>query len=298
MSTIFTKTTCSIVLTALSASQAFACGGGGGFGGGFGGYGGGYSAPIAHQPLYRQPTTVINPSYRAPQQPFGQHQLQYGQPTPYGQQPQFGQQPQYGQHPMQGQPYGQQPPQQQYGQQPQQLQGQQPGPPIGQQPLYGQQPQQQFRGQQGSQQGQQQHFAQQPQQLQQLAPQQQPTPQAAPQPGIDASRSALDALAAFGGPEPTAPAQEASFVGSWTATVNAANRVQLRLNADGGFNWVANSNGKTSSFDGSYTIANGQLTLVRSNDSQQLAGTLAPEASGGFRFKLASAGGEGLLFVR
>jgi hypothetical protein len=125
-------------------------------------------------------------------------------------------------------------------------------------------------------------------------------PQAAPQPGIDASRSALDALAAFGDP-PAAQgmsAQESNFVGSWTATVNGANSVQLQLNADGAFNWVANSNGKTSSFNGSYTIANGQLTLVRSNDSQQLAGTLTPEASGGFRFKLASAGGDGLLFVQ
>ena len=138
-----------------------------------------------------------------------------------------------------------------------------------------------------------QSFAQQPQQ-------QQPAPQAAPQPSIDASRSALDALAAFGGPAPAAgaPAQEASFVGSWTATVNGTNNVQLQLGADGNFNWVANSNGKVSSFGGSYTFTNGQLTLIRSNDNQQLAGTLTPESSGGFRFKLASAGGDGLLFVQ
>ena len=92
--------------------------------------------------------------------------------------------------------------------------------------------------------------------------------------------------------------QEANFVGSWTATVNSSNNVQLQLNADGNFNWIANSNGKTSSFGGSYTLTGGQLTLVRSNDNQQLAGTLTPEASGGFRFKLASAGGDGLLFVQ
>ncbi len=324
MPATFSKATFTLVVTALSASQVFACGGGGGFGGGFGGFGGGYSVPVVQQPVYR-PAPVVYQSQRVVQQPYGQGSPMGQQPMqaqPYGQQPQqYGGQPQYGQpmqgqgQPMQGQPYGQQQPMQAqpYGQQPQQYGGQpmrgQQQPQYGQQQpqQYGQQPSLQSQGpqqygqqpQQQPMQGQQQpQFAQQPAPQQQSAPQQQPMPQAAPQPGIDASRSALDALAAFGGPEPTGPAQEANFVGSWTATVNGANNVQLQLGADGAFNWVANSNGKTSSFDGSYTIANGQLTLVRSNDSQQLSGTLAPEASGGFRFKLASAGGEGLLFVQ
>ncbi|QDV74757.1 hypothetical protein [Botrimarina mediterranea] len=264
MASTFTNATCSIVLTALSASQAFACGGGGGgFGGYSGGYGGGYSYPSYSQPAYHQPV------YQQPQRVV--HQPQH-----YGQQPQYGQTP-YGQQPYSGQPafqpQGQSQGQPQFAQQPQ---GQPPQQPIAQQP-------------------QQQQAA-----PQAAAPQQQPTPQAASQPSLDASGSALDALAAFGG----APAaqgvssQSPSFVGSWTANVNGTNRVQLQLDANGGFNWVANSNGKVSSFGGSYTLANGQLTLIRSSDNQQLAGTLIPESAGGFRFKLASSTGDGLLFVR
>ncbi len=135
----------------------------------------------------------------------------------------------------------------------------------------------------------------------QAAPQQQRQPasqQVAPQaaPAATPEQSALNALAAFGGVQTAAPVQQAGHVGTWRATVGGS-QVALNLSADGSFDWTANSNGKTSRFAGRFTIVGGQLTLIR-NDSQQLAGTWTADATGGFRFKLASANDSGLLFVR
>lgn len=144
----------------------------------------------------------------------------------------------------------------------------------------------------------QQPIAQQPV-AQQPAIQQQPVIQqpAVTQPAATPQQSALDALRALGGDQvaPAAP-QAAGHVGAWRASVGQS-QVQLTLNADGSFRWNANANGKVSTFDGRFTLAGGQLTLVR-GDSQQLAGSWVADATGGFRFKLTGAQDNGLLFVR
>lgn len=87
-------------------------------------------------------------------------------------------------------------------------------------------------------------------------------------------------------------------VGQWKANLANGTTVELTLQADGSFVWVANSSGKTSSFQGSYTIAGGALTLVRSSDNQKLAGSLTSLSNGGMNFKLNGAKDNGLNFSR
>lgn len=176
---------------------------------------------------------------------------------------------------------------------------------------------------------QQQQFPQQQQQLpQQQLPQQQPQqrtqqvsaarPQASvPQPEAaspmdDVQRSALLALggedaglAAEPIRQPSAGAEVtetsaplANHVGQWKATIPNNATVQLTLNADGSFAWVAINGDKSSSFEGSYTIAGGALTLVRSSDNQKLAGQLTPTKEGGLNFKLNGTKDAGLNFFR
>ena len=138
-------------------------------------------------------------------------------------------------------------------------------------------------------------------------------------PPTGAEQSALAALAALGGNAPVAatrvaatpvasngmpqfaPATAAASTGNagtWTATLANGSTVQLQLASNGTFRWVANSQGKVSSFDGSFTLAGGQLTLIRSSDNQQLAGVWAPQTNGGANFKLAGAKDNGLNFIR
>lgn len=152
------------------------------------------------------------------------------------------------------------------------------GQPIGQQPIAQPQPAlQQSIGQQA------------------IAPQ--PTA-AATQPAASAQQSALDALGSFGVTSTPAPQQTvAPHLGSWIATLPGDNKVQLRLNGDGTFRWIANSRGKESSFDGMFTVENGRLTLTRDGDNERLAGGWVSE-NGGFRFTLTGSKDNGLLFVR
>lgn len=149
-------------------------------------------------------------------------------------------------------------------------------------------------------------IVQQPALQQQVVPQpiaQQPA--ASPQAEVgSAGQSALNALSALDGGQSSAsipqfaPANEdraPTLVGTWNATLPGENQVQLTLNADSSFRWTANSKGKVSTFEGRFTLTDGQLTLVRSGDQQQLAGAWAAEGTG-FRFKLGN--DSGLLFVR
>lgn len=90
----------------------------------------------------------------------------------------------------------------------------------------------------------------------------------------------------------------ASHVGQWKASIPNNATVQLTLNADGSFAWVAVNGDKTSSFEGSYTVSGGALTLVRSSDNQKLAGQLTPTQDGGMNFKLNGTKDAGLNFIR
>ena len=108
-------------------------------------------------------------------------------------------------------------------------------------------------------------------------------------------------LSQFGGGEPMntpAPApQVETRVGTWVATLPNQATVQLTLQADGGFNWVANANGKTSAFAGTYNVNGQSLTLARSSDNQSLAGTLTEADANSFIFKLDGTT-DGLKFAR
>lgn len=134
--------------------------------------------------------------------------------------------------------------------------------------------------------------------------------------------SALQALGGFAGDEtPAQPAQQQaqapSFqaqpatqaqptagqvdlsgrVGNWSATLPNGATIQLSLQADGSFTWVATSSGKSSSFAGTYSFEQNSLSLVRSTDSQKLAGAIT-SAANGFNFKLNGAKDAGLNFTR
>lgn len=156
----------------------------------------------------------------------------------------------------------------------------------------------------------QQQFAQQPQQQQQVAPQQQVVPQqqVAPQQpqGNPAAMSALQALGGFAPPQTAAPQQQQplqvqvpAHVGNWTASLGNGSSVRLNLRADGNFTWVAtNKSGGTSSFSGNYTVSDGSLNLNRSNDNQQLGGSMTSNGNNAFSFKVAGNNAASIDFQR
>ena len=124
-------------------------------------------------------------------------------------------------------------------------------------------------------------------------------------PAPSAQQSALAALA--GGQtsnvsmpqfQPAPNNGAAAHVGIWNASVGNNATVRLELKQDGGFTWVANNGGKVSTFAGSFTITNGRLTLIRSNDQQQLAGAWTANTNGSANFKLDGDTTNGLSFSR
>ena len=199
-----------------------------------------------------------------------------------------------------------------------------PAQPVYQQPIS--QPVQQLPPQQLPPQQQQPQLPQQPQQPQQpiasqpTQPAQQATPPAqstnpvasqptqpqtnAAAPSGNASMTALQALASMSAipssnVQTPAQPQQPTQVGTWNAQLSNGARVQLKLQSDGSFSWTpTNQSGRSSSFAGSYSIANGSLTLTRSTDSQKLGGTLTQKGSNSFNFKLAGTNDGGLNFVR
>ncbi|MEJ7595980.1 MAG: hypothetical protein WKF77_31100, partial [Planctomycetaceae bacterium] len=126
-------------------------------------------------------------------------------------------------------------------------------------------------------------------------------------PANDAQQSALQALGGFAPPQNASvqsaievpPAPQATFTGAWTANLSNGARVQLSLQADGNFNWVAvNKDGQASSFQGTYSMENGSLSLSRSTDGQKLTGSMTPGGANNFSFKLSDAQASSLDFVR
>lgn len=139
---------------------------------------------------------------------------------------------------------------------------------------------------------------------------QQGQPGAAAQPAREdstgtAQRTALQLLADFASEsQATAPSAEAdqglgfNRVGIWTATLSNGAVVQLNLQADNSFVWLASVNGKQSTFQGTYTMDGESLTLTRSNDNQRLAGSMTITAENAFTFKLNGTQDAGLSFAR
>ena len=138
---------------------------------------------------------------------------------------------------------------------------------------------------------------------------------------VDAEMSALSALAALAGsrtdqsaashavaptetrpaaPEAdsgTVPAASSALVGSFQATLPSNVTIELNLGSGSTFSWIVRSNGKTTQFSGQYRISEGRLTLVRSNDLQQMAGKMTTGADG-FTFQLDGANNGGLDFKK
>ena len=96
---------------------------------------------------------------------------------------------------------------------------------------------------------------------------------------------------------PAADATAPSHVGTWSVNLPGSQAVELVLNSDGSFRWTATKNGSASNFDGQYRLENDRLTLVRSNDLQQMAGSWTANEQG-FSFKLDGATTGGLGFTR
>ena len=93
------------------------------------------------------------------------------------------------------------------------------------------------------------------------------------------------------------PAPQNTNAGTWVASLPGNASVTLDLGTDGAFRWTAVSQGKTSSFQGNYTVNNGSLSLVRSNDGGKLTGSMSASGSSSFEFKVAGAQ-NGLNFQR
>ena len=88
-----------------------------------------------------------------------------------------------------------------------------------------------------------------------------------------------------------------THVGSWTVNLPGNQKIVLVLNEDSSFNWNASKDGKSSSFAGQYRLEGDRLTLVRSSDLQQMAGSWNGEGAN-FTFKLDGATTSGMAFSR
>lgn len=121
-----------------------------------------------------------------------------------------------------------------------------------------------------------------------VAPQPQPQPQASAPAAVQ--MSALQALGGFAPPQRSVAVAQTTtpvHVGQWAATVGNGATVRLSLQADGNFSWIAtNPTGAASTFSGNYSVKNGSLTLNRSNDNQQLGGTMTVSGTDTFNFEI------------
>ena len=135
----------------------------------------------------------------------------------------------------------------------------------------------------------------------------------------NAAQSALQMLASLGGqnvaegqaegsdsansdfalPQFTAApaASQPRQAGTWQVALPGNQMIQLVLNNDSSFVWTATKDGKSSSFDGRYILENGRLTLVRSNDLQQMSGSWN-QTERGASFKLDGTNSSALEFGR
>lgn len=85
--------------------------------------------------------------------------------------------------------------------------------------------------------------------------------------------------------------------GQYTASPGNGSTIRLSLSETGAFTWTATFKGKTSTFQGTFSVSGSAMTLNRSNDSQKLEGSVALTATG-FTLKLSGQTDNGLSFVR
>ncbi|MEZ6040947.1 MAG: hypothetical protein R3C20_10600 [Planctomycetaceae bacterium] len=144
-----------------------------------------------------------------------------------------------------------------------------------------------------------------PTQQQVVAPTQQTVVNTPPSQSTVASAemSALQALGGFAPPAPQTTNSPTStvpvHVGVWTASIGNNATVQLSLQADGSFEWIAtNGSGGKSSFQGSFAVENGTLSLIRQSDNQKLAGSMTLSGNDSFSFKLSATNAAALEFKR
>ncbi len=114
----------------------------------------------------------------------------------------------------------------------------------------------------------------------------------APQAAVEALAVGAESMS----PNPSIPSN-AIHVGTWRVALPGNQNISLALNPDHSFQWNAVKDGKSSSFQGQYRMEAGRLTLVRSNDLQQMAGNWSGEGAN-FTFKLDGATTSGLAFSR
>lgn len=73
----------------------------------------------------------------------------------------------------------------------------------------------------------------------------------------------------------------------------------MQLQVDGSFHWtVVNNDGQSSSFQGTYSMDHGALSLSRSTDGQKLSGSLTGSCGNDFSFTLSDAQSSSLNFVQ
>ena len=73
--------------------------------------------------------------------------------------------------------------------------------------------------------------------------------------------------------------------------------IRLKLNADSSFAWIVTTkDGKTNTFQGSFSVTNGRLTLART-DNTKMEASLTPTATG-FSLKMVGQNASALSFVR
>ena len=151
----------------------------------------------------------------------------------------------------------------------------------------------------------------QPQLQQQAQTQQAQTQQVQAQPQVQAQAQtsqqnaqtmALQALSGLDSSETVTQASSQSaqpaLTGDFSASLQSLGAtIRLRLNADSSFAWIVTTkDGKTNSFQGSFSVTNGRLTLART-DNQKMEASLTPTATG-FSLKMVGQNASALSFVR
>ncbi len=114
-----------------------------------------------------------------------------------------------------------------------------------------------------------------------------------PQAPAETNNAGFGALGNAGGvsveevqqPKTESAPEQAQFVGEFQASPAEGVEFKLVLNADKTFVWTFKTKEETSSFEGTYTIAGNELTLVRQKDGDKLVGTLTA-IDKGFNFKM------------